>query len=840
MLWGITNKPVVVFTDNKALSAFLQSPTIPASLCKYVDRLLQFKFVLAHVAGENNPAADYLSRMYLNPHLTMELEIGATIPVHQVEVRLKPQIQTETAIQNADGSPPTPSPPASPRRDSDEEEEEASNFPIQRKMDNKKDIIAKMEQMEEWIPYQINAVEQPDPSHMLSMETRRNRLDMQQEQDKDENLRRVKHWITHKIIPETKYENAELQHYAKQLTRMNLSDEGILTRRFYHHDGKSYDQQLIIPEHLRHEVLTYLHNDKTAAHRGARKTIEQCRRYFYWPNFNQDISEWIQNCLKCARIKPIADIHIKPAMQPVTSLTSLPGDMLQIDFIGPFAPSNGFTQVMTAIDVFTKYLFATPIRRVTAQTVAEVLTQIFLKHTYIPKVIMTDEGSQFTSNLMKDVTTSLDIELQHATVKHAQTIGLLERAHAGIKKTLKFYQNQEHADWHKFLDYAVFAHNTNYNPQTKTTPSDLFHGFAPHKALETRFQVPYRKTPQFQTTQQIQNKMKELYKQQKQNLMDTYVRHKKYYDRKAQAHPLKIHSYCLLLNPKLDTQKQQMNKMQDKWLALYRVEKKLTNENYLVREVGTHHTQLVHRIRLRSYSPRFIIKDLDHIDKDKFIPDPRFPDEYREPQIFDKAYEKLLWHPDLAENQDTDPRARGPRPKKYALFTNQPRVQLTRLNMRKLPENTHLPRGNGKTPLQKTAPGNAVSLKTQPSMQTRQMAKPTNQTATTSAKTAPANVVTGTKPKTIATKFKETTKKVLSGKLQKLLLHQVEEAPKEETPKDVALLIQQKEEANMGEFQNKNSPTTKTAKLENTMGEQQENSPPPPHKNCTNRKTHTI
>ena len=92
MLWGITNKPVIVFTDNKALSSFLQCPNIPASLCKYVDRLLQFKFVLAHVSGDNNPAADYLSRMYLNPHLQMELEIGATIPVHEVQVRLKPQI----------------------------------------------------------------------------------------------------------------------------------------------------------------------------------------------------------------------------------------------------------------------------------------------------------------------------------------------------------------------------------------------------------------------------------------------------------------------------------------------------------------------------------------------------------------------------------------------------------------------------------------------------------------------------------------------------------------------------------------------------------------------------
>ena len=80
ILWGIINKPIVVFTDNKALSSFLQCPTIPAALCKYVDRILQFNFVLSHVHGESNPVADYLSRMYLNPHLLLELEIGATIP----------------------------------------------------------------------------------------------------------------------------------------------------------------------------------------------------------------------------------------------------------------------------------------------------------------------------------------------------------------------------------------------------------------------------------------------------------------------------------------------------------------------------------------------------------------------------------------------------------------------------------------------------------------------------------------------------------------------------------------------------------------------------------------
>ena len=256
---------------------------------------------------------------------------------------------------------------------------------------------------------------------------------------------------------------------------------------------------------------------------------------------------------------------------------------------------------------------------------------------------------------MKDVTTLLDIELRHATVKHAQTIGLLERAHAGIKKCLKIYENEEHSDWHKFLDYAVFAHNTSYNPSTRTTPTDLFHGQEPFKALEARFNVPTRPLPEFQSTQKLQDRLRILYKTQKENIIGNFIFYKKYYDHCAHASPLMTHSYCLLLNPKLDSQKQVMDKMQPKWLALYRVEKKLTNENYLVREVGTRHTQIVHRMRLRAYEPKFKIKDIPVIDKNMFIPDPRFSKEYQQPGIFDKELQRQIWHPDATDQPDTDP-----------------------------------------------------------------------------------------------------------------------------------------------------------------------------------------
>ena len=345
----------------------------------------------------------------------------------------------------------------------------------------------------------------------------------------------------------------------------------------------------------------------------------------------------------------------------MSAQTSFPGDILQLDLVGPFRPANGFITILPAIDVFTKYMFAIPLRRVTARAIVDALTSLFLRHAYIPQQILTDKGSQFISNLMKEATQLMDIELNHATVAHPQTIGL-ERSHADLKKTLKIYENENHSNWHRYIDYAVFAHNTSFNPQTGTTPADLFHAYQPHKAIDVRFNIESKKKPQFETTQQLQDYMATLHRRQKTILIADYVRYKKYYDKQAQAKPIAIHSYCLLLNPILANQKQILNKMEPKWLAMYRVEKKFTHENYLIREVGTNHTQIVHRIRLRPYIPNHTVKDLPEIDKSKFKSDLRFDESQKEPAIFDTAREALLWHPGATDVPETD--QDNPKPQK--------------------------------------------------------------------------------------------------------------------------------------------------------------------------------
>ena len=62
---------------------------------------------------------------------------------------------------------------------------------------------------------------------------------------------------------------------------------------------------------------------------------------------------------------------------------------------------------------------------------------ILCKHTYLPTTIITDLGTQFNAQITHEVAAVLGIELKHATMKHAQTIGLLERTHASVKTHLK-------------------------------------------------------------------------------------------------------------------------------------------------------------------------------------------------------------------------------------------------------------------------------------------------------------------------------------------------------------------------------------------------------------------
>ena len=206
----------------------------------------------------------------------------------------------------------------------------------------------------------------------------------------------------------------------------------------------------------------------------------------------------------------------------------------------------------------------------------------------------------------------LGIELKQATMKHAQTMGLLEITHASVKTHLKAATGEFRNNWHKYVPLAVLIHNTTYHPSLGCEHSRVFHGRLPHNILD--YKLGYNPNPRYQpqidVAEEIRKRMKILLDQTKKNIMQSYLKYKAYYDCKAKAAPLETTHYCYILNPKANTQATKIPFREFRWCGPYKLEKVLPNNNYIVRRLGTNKTQLLHRIRLRKFTPQAPLADV--------------------------------------------------------------------------------------------------------------------------------------------------------------------------------------------------------------------------------------
>ena len=128
---------------------------------------------------------------------------------------------------------------------------------------------------------------------------------------------------------------------------------------------------------------------------------------------------------------------------------------MQIDLVPGLPPSGGYENIVTAMDVFSRYLFAYLTANQDATTIVKVLINIMTTHAYLPTTLISDKGTAFTSHVNKEVAGVLGITLKHATTKHAQTIGLLQRSRASIKQSLKIETGERRSLWHKYISIAV-------------------------------------------------------------------------------------------------------------------------------------------------------------------------------------------------------------------------------------------------------------------------------------------------------------------------------------------------------------------------------------------------
>ena len=251
------------------------------------------------------------------------------------------------------------------------------------------------------------------------------------------------------------------------------------------------------------------------------------------------------------------------------------------------------------------------------------IINIMTKHAYLPTTIISDKGTAFTSKVTKEVTEVLGINLKHATTKHAQTIGMLERTHDSLKKMLKIETGERRSMWHKYVHIAVLNHNTSYHSSIGCEPSRVFHGRVPYNVLDLKLGIRPQRTsePDSEVAQDVLKQTEIIHEDVRQNVMQAYLKYKAYYDKRANASVLKEKEYVYILQPKANNQGSKIPFTEFRWVGPYIVERVLPNNNYVVRKVGTHKTQTLHRMRIRPFQPREPIPDIQTTPK-YWRPDP--------------------------------------------------------------------------------------------------------------------------------------------------------------------------------------------------------------------------
>ena len=87
--------------------------------------------------------------------------------------------------------------------------------------------------------------------------------------------------------------------------------------------------------------------------------LHEIRRNYYYPGIAKIVRKWDQGCENCIKNKRIHNASITPELLNLPELDLGPDDALQIDLLPNPPPSGGYENVITALDVFSRYFLPT-------------------------------------------------------------------------------------------------------------------------------------------------------------------------------------------------------------------------------------------------------------------------------------------------------------------------------------------------------------------------------------------------------------------------------------------------------------------------------------------------
>ncbi|GJT53183.1 reverse transcriptase domain-containing protein [Tanacetum coccineum] len=164
-------------------------------------------------------------------------------------------------------------------------------------------------------------------------------------------------------------------------------------------------------------------------------------------------------CIQWRQIEVHASVPRRPKMLMTSIMAPWPFYQWEMDILRPLPQaSKKLKFVIVAIDYFTKWIEAKPLVRITGKDVKKFVWENIVCRFRLPRIIVTDNRTQFVNNPFKGWCESLNIKQMNTVVVHPQANGLVERANKSLIEGIKARLRRERAGWVDELPNVLWAH----------------------------------------------------------------------------------------------------------------------------------------------------------------------------------------------------------------------------------------------------------------------------------------------------------------------------------------------------------------------------------------------
>ncbi len=351
--------------------------------------------------------------------------------------------------------------------------------------------------------------------------------------------------------------------------------------------------QLVVPPVLRRQVMLHLHSRRIAGHMGEKRTLSSIRQRFWWPFMRGDVARWCRVCDPCQRRKARpGPKHALLQQDPVGA----PMEWICVDILTfSDVTENGNCCVLVISDSFSKWTEAFALPDHQALTVADVLvTEVFLRFG-VPRIIHSDQGPEFQSNLLNSVCQLLEVKKTRTTPYHPQSDGQVERFNRTLIAMLSKLCT-ENKDWDDHLPYVMCAYRSTVNTSTGCSPNMIMLGREINlpidlmypRAEEDEYQCP------IEYVEWVRQALRENFERARHCLGEAAQRQKRYYDQRAFSRKLAPGDWVLRFYPP-ELSHSKLN-------FLY------TGPFLVTRKVG----EVNYEIQRTEHSPKFVVH-VDHL-----------------------------------------------------------------------------------------------------------------------------------------------------------------------------------------------------------------------------------